>query len=183
MTAFDYGVLAIVIGSLALGAFRGFAGELLSLGAWIAGYFAARAGAAAAGASIAQWTAVRDPVLEYVIGFVLVFAGVLFAASIARLLLRRMLSAVGLAPVDRFLGAIFGLGRALLVVAALVLIAGLTSVPRQAWWREARLSAPLETAVLMMRPWLPVGLAGRLHYRTQDGTRRGAPPGAGRMGV
>jgi membrane protein required for colicin V production len=46
----------------------------------------------------------------------------------------------------------------------LALAAGLTALPRERFWREARLSAPLETAALAAKPYLPDALSQRVHY-------------------
>jgi len=40
----------------------------------------------------------------------------------------------------------------------------MTSLPRQVWWKEASLAAPLETAVLAAKPWLPADLAKRIRF-------------------
>ena len=45
------------------------------------------------------------------------------------------------------------------------MLAGLTPLPREPVWRNAVLSAPLETAVTAMKPLLPEGLAQRIRYR------------------
>jgi membrane protein required for colicin V production len=75
------------------------------------------------------------------------------------------LRAIGLGPLDRFLGAVFGIARGVLVVAATVLVGGLTALPQQAWWRDAWLAPPFETAVLAIKPWLPPAVAKRIKYR------------------
>jgi membrane protein required for colicin V production len=46
----------------------------------------------------------------------------------------------------------------------LVLAAGLTAVPREPFWREAKLVAPLETAAVAVKPYLPKALADRVRY-------------------
>jgi membrane protein required for colicin V production len=38
-------------------------------------------------------------------------------------------------------------------------------LPQQAWWRQAWLAPPLETAVLASKPWLPAAVAKRIRYR------------------
>ena len=52
----------------------------------------------------------------------------------------------------------------MLVVLALVLLAGLTSLPRQPVWREAALSKPLESFAGRVKVWLPGGLSQRITY-------------------
>ena len=50
------------------------------------------------------------------------------------------------------------------VVLVLVLLAGLTSLPRQPVWREAALSKPLESFAGRVKLWLPGGLSQRITY-------------------
>ena len=71
----------------------------------------------------------------------------------------------GLGWADRTLGAVFGAGRGVLVALILVLIGGLTPLPKEVWWREATLAPPLETAVIAAKPWLPAEVAKRIRYR------------------
>jgi membrane protein required for colicin V production len=47
----------------------------------------------------------------------------------------------------------------------LVLVAGLTPLPKATWWREALLAPPFETVVLAAKPWMPQELARRIGYR------------------
>ena len=58
----------------------------------------------------------------------------------------------------------FGLARGVLVVMVLVLLAGLTSLPRQPVWRDAVLSDPLEAFAGTIKAWLPAELAQRITY-------------------
>jgi membrane protein required for colicin V production len=66
---------------------------------------------------------------------------------------------------DRVLGALFGLVRGVLLLVALVLLAGLTPLPRERAWRNAVLSQPLEGAAILVRTYLPGPLASRIHYQ------------------
>jgi membrane protein required for colicin V production len=164
---FDCAVLAIILVSSLLGVWRGIVSEILSLLAWIVAFFIARAAANEAAQLLAPMlTELNNPALRYMAGFAAVFAGVLILFAIIRLLISSLLRALGLGWTDRTLGALFGLGRGLLVAWLGVLLAGLTSLPQQSWWRAAALTPPLETAVVASKPWLPKILAERLRYRT-----------------
>ena len=94
-----------------------------------------------------------------------VFGVVLIVGWIVGLALSSAVRASGLGPADRALGSVFGLVRGLIIVLVVVLLAGLTPLPREAFWREAALSGPFETAALALRPYLPAGLAQRMKYR------------------
>ncbi len=163
MTVFDYAVLAIIAASLLMGVWRGFVSEVLALIAWIAAILAARAFAHSTAPILADW--IKEPAWQYVVAFAAIVVVVLFAVALLRYAVSRLLRAVGLGPIDRFLGAIFGFMRGILVVWLCVLLGGLTALPQQTWWRAAWLAPPLETAVLAARPWLPSALAKRINYR------------------
>ena len=46
----------------------------------------------------------------------------------------------------------------------LVLLAGLTTLPRDPMWRNAMLSSPLEAFALYLKAWLPGDLSKRIKY-------------------
>jgi membrane protein required for colicin V production len=71
---------------------------------------------------------------------------------------------VGLAGLDRALGALFGVARGALVILAATLLAGLSSLPREPAWRDSLCGAPLAQAALALKPWLPQSFAARLRY-------------------
>ena len=163
MTVFDYVALAVVAASVLLGAWRGIVSEALALAAWVAAFFAGRAFASDIAPLFSGW--IKEPALQYVAGFAVVAVVVLVIVALLRFALSRLLRAIGLGPLDRFLGSVFGIARGILVILAAVLIGGLTALPQQTWWREAWLAPPLETAVLAIKPWLPPAVAKRIKYR------------------
>lgn len=162
MTAFDYVVIAIVVLSAALGVWRGVIGEIIALCAWVLAFFAARWW----GDEVARlvFSSIGDPVVRIVAAWVAVFIVVLLAMALLRLAVRGLLKALGLSPTDRLLGVIFGLARGVLIVLVLVAVGGMTSVVKEAWWRGAYFSPPLETAVLASKPWLPAEVAKRIRF-------------------
>jgi membrane protein required for colicin V production len=162
MTWFDYAVFAIVGLSALLAVIRGVVREIAALAGWAAalvlsGLFAQQ---------LAQWLpAALSPMLRAVIAYLVIFLGVLLLSGLAGVLLAKLFRAAGLGFTDRAVGALFGLVRGALIVFVAVMLAGLTSLPREPFWREAALSGPIETAVLAARPALPKDLAQRIRYR------------------
>ena len=164
MTGFDYVVITIVLASVLLGVWRGVVGEIIALAAWVLAFFAAKWW----GAEVAQLFfagLIADPALRIVAAWVTVFVAVLILMALVRLAVRGLLKALGLSLSDRLLGIIFGLARGLIIVFVLVAVGGMTSVPKEKWWREAYFSAPLETAVLAGMPWLPPEVSKRIRFR------------------
>ena len=172
MTGFDIAVLAILALSALLAFVRGVVRELLAIASWIAGVVVALA----FGDQLAAMLPGMDtsPAARHVAAFALLFVGVLVVGAIVAFLLSKLVHAAGLGFVDRFLGAVFGAARGVLVVLILVLVAGLTALPRQEWWQNATLGPPVVAAALSLRQWLPPAWAERLDY-SAAGRKPGRP--------
>lgn len=162
MTVFDYVVIGVVAISLLLGLWRGVVGEMIALAAWIMAVMAAVEYGGQAGQVV--FNGIADPAMRMLAGCVIVFVGILVAMSLIRLAVRRMIKALGLSLSDRLLGAVFGLARGMLMIMVLVGLGGMTAAPKQEWWKGATFSAPLETAVLVTKGWLPDDLAKRIRF-------------------
>jgi membrane protein required for colicin V production len=162
MAVFDYAVIGIVALSLVLGLWRGVVSELIALAAWVLAFMAALEFGTRSGQFL--FAGIADPAIRALAGCALVFVGVLVVMSLLRLAVHSMVKALGLSLSDRLLGMFFGLARGVLVVMALVAAGGLTSAPQQPWWKQATLAQPLETAVLVAKPWLPEDLAKRIRF-------------------
>lgn len=162
MTWFDYTAVGIVALSVLLAVYRGVVREIAALAGWVAAFILSGMFAQ----DVAQWLPLAlSPMLKAVIAYLVIFLGVLLLSGLAGMLLARLFRAAGLGLADRAVGALFGLARGALIVFVAVMLAGLSSVPREPFWREAVLSGPLETAVLAAKPVLPQDLAQRIRYR------------------
>ena len=58
-----------------------------------------------------------------------------------------------------------------------VLLAGLTTIPRQDWWQNSILAPRFADAALELRPYLPADWAARLDY-SAAGSKPAAPGNA-----
>jgi len=162
MTWLDHAVAGVFAVSLLVGVWRGLVREVISVLGWIIAFLSANLFAGPLGPSMPQ--AIPTPELRVAAAFVAVFVGALVLSSLSGLLLSKIVQSVGLAGMDRLLGAVFGAARGLLLVAAAAVLAGLTSAPRQSYWRDSA-SAPLLVQVaLTLRPLLPQTLTERMRY-------------------
>ena len=163
-TTFDYVVMAVVFISVIISIWRGLVREVMSVLSWIAAIWLAIRFTV----PFADWlpAAITNQSARYVTAFVVIFVGAVFLLELFGVLLAKLTHAAGLAFIDRLLGAVFGALRGALLAWIFVLIAGLTEMPQQPWWRDSVLAAPLESSVMAARPLLPAEVAKRLKYTT-----------------
>jgi membrane protein required for colicin V production len=163
MTTFDYVILVVFGASVAIGVWRGVVGEIIALAAWVLAFFAARAWDGEV-ARLLQ-TSIADPGLRIVAAWVVIFVAVLLLMALLRLAIRGLLKALGLSLSDRLLGIVFGALRGVAIALALVTVGGMTSLPKEKWWSDAYFAAPLETAVIAGKPWLPPEVSKRIRFK------------------
>ena len=162
MNTFDWILIAVVGLSMLFAFFRGVTRELIALIAWVLGFVAAVALTPLLGGMLPEMGG--NPVIRYLIAFSIVFIGCLVLGALVAWPLASVIHKAGLGFVDRFLCAVFGAARGVVLVVAFVLVAGLTTLPRLDWWQNSALAQPLAVAALGLKPWLPQEWAGRLDY-------------------
>jgi membrane protein required for colicin V production len=162
MTWLDYALIAVVGLSALVGIWRGLVREVFALAGWVAAIAVAMLFAGEAAKLIPSGFA--TPLVRTVVAFTLLFVVILVTVSIAGLLFTKAVRAVGLGLANRTLGGVFGFARGALILLVLALAAGLTTVPKEPFWREAKLAPPLETAAIAVKPYLPPALADKVRY-------------------
>lgn len=162
MTEFDIVVLLIVGLSALISLLRGAVREIIALAGWIAAFFIASIYVLPFASLMPE--AIPGSSLKLLVAFVILFVVTLVVTGIVGLLLSALVKAVGLTALDRGIGVMFGLARGGLIVLVGVLLAGLTSMPKERFWRDAVLSRPLEQAAMGVKPYLPEGLSRRIDY-------------------
>jgi len=157
VAALDWILLAVLLLSLVLGAWRGLVYELLSVVGWVASFFVAQ-WAAPQVVGLLPLQSASEPV-RYAAAFVLIFVAAVFAAGLLAFLLKKLVEAMGLRPVDRTLGAAFGLVRGLILLLAATVVIDMTALKTSGWWLESQ-GAPVLTATLKgLKPMLPTQFA------------------------
>ena len=149
----DWIFAAVLLLSMALGAWRGLVYEVLSLINWVAAFV------------LAQWLA-HDvsgylPIsgtsesVRYAAGFVLVFVVSMMVGGLIAVLIKKLTTAVGLRPVDRVLGAVFGLTRGVLLSLVATAVVSMTPMKNTVTWQES-MGVQVALAVLKgLKPVLP----------------------------
>lgn len=176
MSAPDWMLLGIVALSAVFGLMRGFVGVVVSLVAWLlSGWAALRFGG-----DVAAWLAspVMPTATQVLAGHALAFMAVLIVVSLAGWLVRWMMKSAGLSGIDRMLGLALGIVRGGFVACALVLLFGLTSMPREPEWQASQIVPVLVPGAQVLRSWLPAWVASQVHFGAHDDVGVvGIPPG------
>lgn len=153
MTIFDYLVLLVMLCSVIIGTLRGLVREVLSLAGWVVALVVANAYGEALAAMLPE--AIPGESTRLIVAFIALFIGTRLLMALVSRTLSELIKASGLTLVDRGFGSVFGVARGVLVVVAVALLCGTTSIPQQPFWKEAVLSPWVEQAALAVMPYLP----------------------------
>ncbi len=153
MAPLDWIFVAVLLASLALGLWRGLVYEVLSVLSWIAAFVVAQWAAEPAGNWLPMGGA-GDSV-RWAAGFAVVFIAAVFTGGLVAWLVKKMVEAVGLRPVDRALGAAFGLVRGVVLLLAAALVVNATPLRSADWWTASVGASVATTALKGLRPVVP----------------------------
>jgi len=162
VTLFDYIVLFVIVCSVIISTMRGLIKEILSLISWIVALVLANA----YGSTVAEWLPAVIPgqLSRLIVAFLLLFVGVRILMALLMRALDALIKASGLSLADRGLGGLFGLARGCVIVMAMVLVCGMTSIPQQSFWKDALLSPVAVAAVKTVMPFLPGSITDHMQF-------------------
>ncbi|MER1967218.1 CvpA family protein [Castellaniella sp. GW247-6E4] len=162
MTSFDYIAIAVLVLSALIGLMRGFVREILSLIAYVVAFISSIWWGPGLSGWLVQY--IENGLLRTIAAYGAMFLIALMLIGLLNIALGALLDRTGLTPADHGLGAVFGTVRGLLIVLALVGLAGYTELPREPWWQEARTSAAAVRGFQQIKSLLPPSLAQWLPY-------------------
>ncbi|GBE48069.1 colicin V production protein [bacterium BMS3Bbin12] len=162
MTWVDYAIVAVITLSAAVGLVRGFLREALSLAAWIVAFWVALT--FSYGLARFFTGLIASPTVRIAVAFAALFLLTLLLGALISYLAAQLIKGSGLTGADRLVGVVFGLARGVALVAVLVLLAGLTSAPKDPWWHESLLLGHFQTLAFWLRGLLPSGVAANFVF-------------------
>lgn len=157
----DFVILGIIGLSALISLIRGFVREAFSLAAWILAFWVA-------------WNFFRDvavhlnwftvPSVRLGASFLILFIATLMLGALINFLVGRLFDKTGLSGTDRLIGVLFGAARGVLLVAILVLLAGLTPFPNDPWWRESQLIVYFQELAAWLKALLPADMGEKFNF-------------------
>ncbi|ACT47894.1 CvpA family protein [Methylotenera mobilis] len=162
MTIFDYIVLSIIGLSVILSVMRGMVREVIAIVGLVAAFYV---GVTYTNQLLPMMPMdIPNDALRVLAAFLVLFLATILLATLLGIALSAIFKKAGLGWLNRFLGALFGVARGLLIVCVIVFLAGLTDIPKDPRWRNAMFSAPIEALVVNLLPWVPEGIAKHVKY-------------------
>lgn len=153
LNGFDLAFLMLAALSVAVGIWRGFIFESLSVLGWVLGIAAAMA----FGPVVGEWipaASLADGV-KRVLGMLAVLIVVVFVSSMLASLGRQSAKKLGLRAADRMIGALFGLVRIALVGVVVAVAVHALQWRSEPWWETSVVSPWLDTARLELATIFP----------------------------
>lgn len=162
----DYAILAVIVISVLVGALRGFIKEVFSLLVWATAFLVAYHFAG----DVAAWMedAVTLPSARMAMGFSGLFVAVLLVGGLINYLLGRLVESTGLSGTDRLLGGVFGAARGLVLIVAVLLVAGFTPIPGDPWWQQSQSIKRLMPLVEWGAEYLPESVVEQLNFEPAE---------------
>jgi len=157
----DYVILGVIGLSTIISLVRGFVREALSLVVWVFAFWVA-------------WTFFRElaghldifsvPSVRLGVAFAILFIATLIVGALVNYLIGQLVDKTGLSGTDRLIGMLFGAARGALLVAVLVLLAGLTPFPEDPWWQESGLLGHFQELATWLKGLLPEDIGERFRF-------------------
>ena len=159
----DYFILGLVSIGLIAGLLRGFSQEAFSLVFWVL------ATCIGLGFSLEFSVFLESAITHFIpkaaASFTVLFLITLIVGGLIRLLLGESIKKYNLTFMDYLGGMIIGVIHGMFAVVILVLLAGLTHLPDDLWWKESKLLLPFQICAIWLRDHIPSGMAEHIHYR------------------
>lgn len=162
----DYAIVGILLISTLVSLFRGFIREALSLVFWVLAFWVAQLYFRELAQHLGDL--IPPPSLRPPAAFAIIFLVVLLGGGLVTYFIAKVIDATGLSGTDRVIGMLFGATRGVLLVGALVLLAGFTSIPKDPWWQQAKLVGHFEELALWMRELLPPDFAAKINLGVEN---------------
>lgn len=165
MAWLDIVIIGVILLSALISLARGFVREAFSLAIWVLAFWVSWSFFRDLEVPLREW--IGSPTARLGIAFAILMLVTLAIGGLINYLIIQLVERTGMSGTDRLIGMVFGAARGILLVAVLVLLAGLTPLPGESWWFESTLVGYFEELAFWLRDLLPPELADRFHFTAQ----------------
>ena len=162
MAILDLVIIGLIAVSTVISLARGFVREAFSLAIWVLAFWISWSFFRDLEVPLRAW--IGSPTARLGIAFGILMIVTLTVGGLVNYLIIQLVERTGMSGTDRLIGMVFGAARGVLLVAVLVLLAGLTPMPGESWWVDSTLVGYFEELAFWLRDLLPPELAERFRY-------------------
>ena len=162
MVAADFIILAIIFISVVISLMRGFVKEAFSLAGWLVALWVSMT--FSSGMAELFGKSIKDPTLRLLAAFIVLFVLSLVVGAIVNFFASQLVQKTGMTGIDRTIGGVFGFLRGILLVTIIVMLLGLTTLPKESWWDQSFFMFRFEVVATWLKDLLPVDIARYFKY-------------------
>ena len=162
MAWLDILILGIILLSALISLVRGFVREAFSLAVWVLAFWVSWSFFRDLEVPLQAW--IESPTVRLGVAFAALMIATLVVGGLVNFLIIQLVERTGMSGSDRLIGMVFGAARGVLLVAVLVLLAGLTPMPEEDWWLESGLVGYFQELSYWLRDLLPPEFADHFRY-------------------
>lgn len=162
MVVADFVILGVIVLSIIISLMRGFVKEALSLTGWLVALWVAMN--FSSGMAELFGSSISDPTLRLLAAFICLFILSLVVGAIINYFATQFVERTGLTNVDRSIGGVFGFLRGILLVTIIVMLLGLTTLPKESWWNDSFLMFRFEVLASWLKELMPSDIARYFKY-------------------
>lgn len=155
-------ILGIILLSALISLARGFVREAFSLAVWVLAFWVSWSFFRDLEVPLQAW--IGSPTARLGIAFAALMIATLTIGGLVNYLIIQLVERTGMSGTDRLIGMVFGAARGILLVAVLVLLAGLTPLPNESWWLKSTLVGYFQELSFWLLDLLPPEFADRFRY-------------------
>ncbi len=156
----DYVIIGIIGLSVIVSLVRGFVREALSLVTWAVAFWVSFSFSGTLASLLTNY--IHSGSLRQIASFGILFIITLLLGSFINYLIAQLVDSTGLSGTDRMLGVIFGFARGVLVVSLLLMLASLTPMQQEMWWKASLLIPQFQPIQLWLHGFLPKAVTEHL---------------------
>lgn len=149
----DYTILVVLAFSVIISLIRGFVREAMSLITWVAAFWIAFTFYGILSSMLEG--DIHSANLRMIVAFGGLFLATLIIGGLINYLIGHLVDRTGLSGTDRVLGLGFGFARGVLLVTVMLMLAELTPMPNDVWWRTSVLIPQFQPIEKWLRGYMP----------------------------
>ncbi|MBE9516662.1 MAG: CvpA family protein [Proteobacteria bacterium] len=164
MSSLDYLIVGVVALSIAIGVWRGFVREALSLLTWIVSSFLAWVFAEDVAGFFDK--DIAQPTMRLMVAFLVVFVIFFVLGSVATHYFHKIFTNKPFLKVSNYiLGAVIGAARGgVIIIIGFLAASMLPSIPKSDWWQQSEFAPYFEIGALATADFLPSDIARHISY-------------------